>query len=359
MAQNMNRDEKLKALVNAPRNAYNHGLQTATGEKPGGNAAPDGKPAGNAVSSGKRQRPSQSAHGRAQQRPDAKIGMFTVVKDNIVGILSVLGVTAIVVLMVFFLRGCGFLQTGGDRSAEAGGQSTQADSGAIESPYDWTKLDRTDGRYSYVAEDGAASKFGIDVSDNQHEVDWEAVAGDGVEFAMIRLGYRGATEGDLYVDEQYYANMAGAQAAGIKRGVYFFSQAISVEEAREEGNFVLSNLGGARLEYPVAFDSEVIPSLGETRTANLSNEEMTAIADAFCEEVEAGGYDTIVYGNHSDLTRYDIENLGGRGIWWAEYGQPTPLTTAAIDIWQYASEGSIAGIDTAVDLNIDLPPTYE
>ncbi len=349
MAQNMNRDEKLKALVNAPRNAYNHGTASASGEKPRNDKA---------ESSGSG-RPTRPAHERGQQRPVAKVGILTLAKDNIVGILSVLGVSVIVVLMALFLRGCGAFQAGSDDSEGAGSKPMQSDSTDVESAYDWTKLDRTDGRYSFVVDGNVVSKFGIDVSDNQHEIDWNAVAGDDVEFAIIRLGYRGATEGDLYVDEQYLANLQGAQSVGIDCGVYFFSQAISVEEAREEGNFVLANLRGAHLEYPVAFDSEVIPSLGDTRTADLSNEEMTAIADAFCEEVEAGGYDTIVYGNHGDLTRYDFENLDGRGIWWAEYGQPVPLTKAAIDIWQYTNEGSIAGIDTAVDLNIDLPPTYE
>lgn len=315
MAQHANRDDKLQALVGAERRAR-----------------------------------ASAARGRRPEPPRQDGALLAFLKDNVVGILSVLAVSVIVVLMAMFLRGCN-ASTGGSGGSEK-------PSGEAVLPIDWQNLDRANGRYSYIVDGKVASRFGIDVSDNQHDVDWETVAADGVQFAMIRLGYRGATEGDLYLDGYYRANLDGAKAAGIDCGIYFFSQAISVEEAREEAEFVLANLGGATLEYPIAFDSEVIPSLGETRTASLSTEEMTAIADAFCERVEAEGYDTLVYGNYGDLTRYDFDNLDGRGIWWAEYGQPVPLTTAAIAMWQYANDGAIDGIDAAVDLNIDLRPAY-
>lgn len=221
--------------------------------------------------------------------------------------------------------------------------------------YDWTNLDRTDGRYRYLVNGEVKSRLGIDVSESQHEIDWQAVADDGIEFALIRLGYRGATAGELYVDEQYWANIEGASAVGIDYGVYFFSQANTVEEAVDEAEFVIENLGGMDLAYPVAFDSEVVNLKGETSpTADLTTDEMTAIANAFCSRVEEAGYDALLYGNQHDLSRYHTDTLTANSIWWAEHNTPVPGTLMDFRIWQYSNSGSVAGISTNVDMNIDL-----
>ena len=221
-------------------------------------------------------------------------------------------------------------------------------------PYDWTKLDRSNGRYAYVVDGQVKSRLGIDVSESQESIDWQAVADDGIEFAMIRLGYRGATEGDLYLDDYFEENFAGAREAGLDCGVYFFSQAVNPDEAVEEAQFVLDQLGGAQLEYPIAFDSEVVSGVAGARTQFLTREEMTAVADAFCTHLEMAGYRTLVYGNAGDLSRYSDEVVNDGGIWWAEYNAPQPAHYLDIVMWQYANEGSVAGIGTGVDMNIDL-----
>ncbi len=226
---------------------------------------------------------------------------------------------------------------------------------AYVSPYDWSKLDRTNGRYAYVDDGVVKSRLGIDVSENQHQIDWSAVAADGIDFAMIRLGYRGATAGDLYLDEYFHDNLAGAANAGIDRGIYFFSQANTPDEAREEANFVLENLGGADLQYPIVFDSEEhVLNLAQSRTSGLSTDQMTEIADAFCKRIEAAGYDAMVYGNAQDMARYRRSEMEKRDIWWAEYDVPAPSNKLDIVMWQYSNGGQVAGIPVAVDMNIDL-----
>jgi len=223
------------------------------------------------------------------------------------------------------------------------------------SPYDWTKLDRSDGRYRYFVDGEAKSRLGVDVSENQQAIDWQAVAADGIEFAIIRVGYRGATEGGLYLDGRFYENLEGARDAGLACGVYFFSQANTAEEAAEEADFVLEQLNGTTLEYPVAFDSEVVNLKdAESPTASLSQDEMTAIANAFCTRIAEAGYKPLLYGNYIDLARYHLSDLHDVPIWWAEYGSPAPTAKLTMDIWQYSSGGKVAGISTVVDLDIDL-----
>lgn len=265
-------------------------------------------------------------------------------RRNAVYVLSVVAIVAIVALMLVLLRPSG----------------TQEEQPAVEEdvfvdPYNWENLDRTDGRYRYVVDGQVKSRLGIDVSENQHDIDWNAVAADGIEFAMIRLGYRGATVGDMYVDEYFEANLEGAKAAGIDCGVYFFSQAKTVDEAVAEANFVMGKLAGRKLEYPIAFDSEeAVMGTEEARTSGLDEETMTAIAEAFCASVEKAGYRTLVYGNVHDLSRYHYENMQARDLWWAEYGVPSPTAQIDIVMWQYSNSGNVAGIETAVDMDIDL-----
>ena len=223
------------------------------------------------------------------------------------------------------------------------------------SPYDWTQLDRSSTRYRFVVDGQVRSRLGIDVSESQLDIDWDAVANDGIEFAIIRLGYRGSTEGGLFVDNYFWKNIEGARAAGIDIGVYFFSQADNVDEAIEEAELVVSQLEGIKLEYPIGFDSEVVNFKGsEAPTANLTRDEMTAIAKAFCKRVEEAGYDAIVYGNAYDLARYKLDEMADYPLWWAEYGAPAPSTVSAIDFWQYSNSGKVAGISTVVDMNLDL-----
>ena len=262
-------------------------------------------------------------------------------------ILLVLLVVALFVAAVFIVRSCS--QQPEDDASEQNRAATYV------SPYDWKNLVREDSRWAYVVDGQVKSRLGIDVSENQHEIDWDLVANDGIDFAMIRLGYRGTSEGDLYLDAHYWDNLDGARAAGIDCGLYFFSQAINEEEAREEAEFVLTYLNGTPLEYPIAFDSEEVAlGIGEARTAGLSKEQMTAIAEAFCQRIEQDGYTAMVYGNASDISRYRRAAMERRLVWWAEYGSPMPLANIDIAFWQYSNEGQVDGISTYVDMNMDL-----
>ncbi len=221
------------------------------------------------------------------------------------------------------------------------------------SPYDFNNLEKVDGRYYYYTDGALTSNTGIDVSSHQGYIDWDAVAGDGIDFALIRLGNRGATEGNIYLDERFYHNMEGAAEAGIPRGVYFFSQAQNEQEAVEEAEFVLDHLGGQRLAYPVAFDQEPVQIAG-ARANNLSKSQLTKNAQAFCKVIEAAGYDTMVYGNKGDAARLDLKALKEHPFWFAEYDAARPSAKFDFAIWQYTNAGTVDGIGTAVDMNIEF-----
>lgn len=282
--------------------------------------------------------------GRDNPVPLSKMSLGQFARRYSVYILSVVAVAVVVVALIFGVRAF----------SELLDEPLEVEVGYT-SPYDWSKLDRTDGRFAYVDGGQVKSRLGVDVSSHQYDIDWDAVAADGVDFAMIRLGYRGATEGDLYLDEFYEANLAGAKAAGLDCGVYFFSQAQNTEEAIEEADFVIEHLGGAMLEYPIAFDSEEkVLDLAESRTTGLTADEMTAIMEAFCNRVEQAGYRSMVYGNRIDLARFNDGSLEGRRIWWAEYGVNAPSEQVDIVMWQYSNAGQVAGIQTGADMNIDL-----
>ena len=317
------------------------------------------------------------ARGGASARGRQTLGGF--VKRNSTYILSVVTVvalmTVLVVLVRYFMLGAQG-QAGGEGAVaggeaalatEAGGAGDGAEAGGaegtgglIEAVYDWSCLDWSGRWPAYVVGGQVKSHIGVDVSEYQGDIDWEQVATDGIEFAMVRLGYRGATKGELFLDACFEANLEGAQAAGLDCGVYFFSQAQNAKEAVEEAEFVLDSLKGASLVYPVAFDSED-GALGveESRVSNLSREEMTAVALAFCERVEQAGYRTILYGNWRDLSRLNYEEMGGRHVWWAEYDVATPLEHGGMRMWQYANDGQVAGIGTLADMNIDLSGALE
>ena len=177
------------------------------------------------------------------------------------------------------------------------------------------------------------------------------MAADGVDFAIVRAGNRGYTEGALYADERFSENVDGAEAAGLATGVYFFSQAVTPDEAREEADFVLGLLAGRPLDLPVAFDHE--PVSDETGRANhLAGTELAACARAFCERIEQAGYDTLVYGNKRDIARFGGDVPDGRPVWFAEYDVAVPTGQFDFVMWQYTSTGTVAGISTRVDLNI-------
>lgn len=217
--------------------------------------------------------------------------------------------------------------------------------------YNWRNLSTSENRFAYSENGQVISCIGVDVSEHQGPIDWDAVAADGISLAMIRVGNRGATTGELYVDDYFAYNLDAATRVGLSIGVYFFSQATTEQEAIEEADFVLRLLDGIALDYPIAYDHERIAGVSG-RADNLTTEQMSANAEAFCRRVEQAGYAAMLYGNASDLARYSSRVTQGRGIWFAEYGTDTPRLTQGFIMWQYTNEGTVAGIDTAVDLNI-------
>ena len=195
------------------------------------------------------------------------------------------------------------------------------------------------------------SRRGIDVSEHQGSIDWESVRDCGVEFAIIRLGFSSYSDGRIHMDTWYEHNINAARDAGIDVGVYFFSQATTVEEAVAEAKYVLEHVP-SKLQMPIAFDME--PVTDADRIAGLTMREKTEIADAFCSVIEKNGYKSIIYGNPSWIyNSYNLSLLPGRDLWLAHYtfwsGFPYEYA-----IWQYSSEGTLDGISTSVDLNMQL-----
>lgn len=226
-------------------------------------------------------------------------------------------------------------------------------SSASENPYDWSNLTRSNGRYQYVVNGQDLGVLGIDVSDHNGAVNWSSVASDGIDFAVVRVGYRGYTAGSISLDTQFQANLSGARAAGLKVGVYFFSQATTTKEAKEEADFVIKQLDGASLDYPVVFDEEPVESSGG-RANNLTQEEQTAIAKAFLERIEKAGYQGMIYCNQSDSNRFDFDKLSAWPVWYAEYGTSQPSQSLDYTIWQFTSTGSVKGVTGDVDIDLDL-----
>lgn len=199
--------------------------------------------------------------------------------------------------------------------------------------------------------------LGVDVSSHQNDIDWEKVAGAGMEFAMIRIGYRGYSNGEIKEDTHWQKNLQGARENGLLVGVYFFSQAITIQEAVEEAQYVLQWLDGTQLDLPIVFDWE--PISDTARTANMDAETLNACALAFGGQVKKAGYRAMVYFNLDTSTRLlDLRQLqqSGFDFWLAQYTD-TMTYPNRIDMWQYTDGGTVPGISGNVDL--DLYFTYE
>ena len=192
------------------------------------------------------------------------------------------------------------------------------------------------------------STKGIDVSKHNGDIDWEKVKADGVDFAFIRVGYRGSSNGGLVLDEYFEKNVKGALKNDIDVGVYFFTQAIDPKEAIEEADFVLDAIEPYNITYPVVWDIENL----EGRTDDVTAKERTDAAIAFLDRVEGAGYKPMLYGNlMSMLYMMETERIEGYDKWFAYYHFPD-YYPYDYSIWQYSSKGSVDGIKGDVDLNI-------
>ncbi len=197
---------------------------------------------------------------------------------------------------------------------------------------------------------GEDVKKGIDVSKWNETIDWEAVKEDGVEFAIIRCGYRGSSSGSLVIDPRYEENIRGAIEADIPVGVYFFTQAVNEVEAVEEASMVINLIRQYDVDYPVFLDSE--SAGGNGRADDLEAEDRTRIHKAFLETISNAGYATGIYASANWLNeRLNMTELSDYNTWLAEYAE-VPSYAGYYHMWQYTSKGSIDGISTNVDLNL-------
>ena len=199
--------------------------------------------------------------------------------------------------------------------------------------------------------DGALNRTarGIDVSKFQGVIDWNAVKADGITFAIIRCGYRGYGTGALVEDATYRRNIQGAINAGLRVGVYFYSQAINEAEAVEEASMVLSLVSGYSLPLGVYYDTEYVAG---GRANAISAAERTACAVAFCETIRNAGYKAGVYSYASWFyNNLNFANISKYNTWIAQY-RDTLSFNYKYDIWQYTGSGRVNGISTAVDMNI-------
>ena len=189
-------------------------------------------------------------------------------------------------------------------------------------------------------------------------MDWDKAAADGVEFAIIRLGYRGYSKGALQPDELFTSHLDGAHAAGIDTGVYFFSQALTAEEGREEARYVLEQLDGRRMEMPIYFDWEPI-AVEDSRTNGYDYAHLTDSAVAFCQTIQEAGYRAGVYINRQQgYYHYDLSRLAEYSLWVADYNS-YPDFYYRFDMWQYTASGQLDGIDIQVDMNLLFVPKGE
>ncbi len=198
---------------------------------------------------------------------------------------------------------------------------------------------------SLVTGNGA---LGIDVSKWNGTIDWNAVKNSGINYVIIRCGYRGSSQGTLIEDPKFTANIKGATAAGLKVGVYFFTQAIDEREAVEEASMVLEQVKNYKISYPIFLDVEASGGRGDA----ISKETRTAVCKAFCATIQNAGYNAGIYANKNWLeTKLDPGALSAYKIWLAQYAA-APTYKGRYDLWQYRSTGSVSGISGNVDLNL-------
>ena len=199
------------------------------------------------------------------------------------------------------------------------------------------------------------SMAGVDVSAFQGNIDWAQVKESGIDFAMLRLGYRGwGAKGTLVEDEYIQQNLAGTAAAGIPIGAYFFSQATTLDEVHEEIEFMLEILGDYQLDYPIVLDWEVANPT-EGRVQNVTRRELTDMLRYFCDEMSARGFDPMVYFNWTQASRMIYLNeLEDYPFWLALY-QDRMTFPYRVEMWQYTSEGKVPGIEGDVDINVYIP----
>ena len=219
--------------------------------------------------------------------------------------------------------------------------------------YDFTKMEEKAGLKRYLENGKKISYVGVDISKQNGDVNFNSVKAAGVDYVMIRLGGRGYSTGQISLDENFKKNIEGAVEAGLDVGVYFYSQAITQEEAVQEVNFVIQNLDPyrANVKYPIAFDMEYVAN-DTARIDGLSKDDKTNIATSFLEGVKAAGYIPMLYGDKEWLIKeIDLAKLQSYDIWLTEE-EDIPDYPYQYAMWQYSTEGVLNGVTGDANLNI-------
>ena len=208
-------------------------------------------------------------------------------------------------------------------------------------------------RHNYLLLQNVESAPGVDVSAHQGEIDWAAVRNSGIEFAIIRLGYRGYGSGKLVEDEYAKKNLKEAKEAGLKIGAYFFSQALDIKETDEEIQFMLKILEDVALDMPIVLDWE-IPA-DDARTKNMDARTLTDIQRHFCGQMKKLGYQPMIYFNWNQSENlYFLSELEDYPFWLALY-QDRMTYPWKVEMWQWTSSGKVPGIQGKVDINVYMP----
>jgi len=213
-----------------------------------------------------------------------------------------------------------------------------------------TYWEENDQGYPEYKAEGFQSQYGIDISEWVEEVDFRKVKESGIDFVILRVGYRGYETGKFVLDEGLANYLKQASAAKLKIGVYFVSQAVSEEEAVEEVQFIADHVKGYDLEMPVYIDLEAVPEAA--RTDGITRTEYTKIVQAFLNAAKENGYQGGIYANEAWYQeRLDLSKLDGYDLWLAKYTE-TPGQSLAVDMWQFTNEALVPGCDMWVDLNV-------
>lgn len=217
--------------------------------------------------------------------------------------------------------------------------------------YNFKNLKKNEDFLEYYEQDVKISKLGVDLSKYQGNVNFSKVKKAGIDFVMLRAGARGYGSGKIIEDSYFEENLREAAEAGLQIGIYFYSQAISKEEAEEEANYVLSKIGTYTITYPIVFDMEEVVG-DSSRTEGLTKEKRTEIAAAFLNVIKTAGYTPMIYGTKEWLLeKYQLASLTSTDVWLAQY-QDQPDYPYYFSMWQYTKSGTVSGITGEVDLNL-------
>lgn len=258
------------------------------------------------------------------------------------------GVSAVVLPLMALL----LLLGGKALLSEPGAETTPATTAATLPAPEESVLSPMDFAYAgdYLTCLSVPSVLGIDVSTHQKQIDWQQVKAAGVEFVMIRIGYRGTDLGGLYEDEWAQRHYEGAKAAGLQVGGYFFSQAVSVDEAVEEAAFALQITGDWEMDMPLAYDWEYISA--ESRTGQVDARTLIDCTKAFCQRIEEAGRKSMVYFNpEQSREQMYLQELTDYGFWLAMYSEEMNYAYK-VDMWQYTASGVVPGVEGPVDINL-------